>query len=291
MLLCLQDRFRYAVNSKMVILLLQQELALSRYFPQKISAICPHFRQFIRIETAGVLAIKIREMAILARLCKLFHMVMNMTRIINLDDSSETTENDDASSRTETSLKGEPYLIISTTSSYTKVYSDQGTGAKMDVSIFRPNPSDPSYFIVGDYAQGNHNSGPAGTSLIVKAINDDNSEMPLLKAPVDYVQIWNDKGTGGRYDGSIWQPVPPDGYVALGSVAQEGYGKPTISNYRCLRHDLTVTTQAGTLIWDDKGSGGSMDVELWNIVGDKGLFKAQGNYQPPSGDFLKISGT
>jgi len=69
------------------------------------------------------------------------------------------------------SLESEPYLIVSTTSQYTWLYNDRGTGAHMDVSIWRPAPTDNTFSIVGDYAQSNYYD-PAGTSLIVKAIND-----------------------------------------------------------------------------------------------------------------------
>ena len=36
-------------------------------------------------------------------------------------------------------------------------------------------------------------------------------------------------------DGSIWIPEAPDGYTALGGVAQRGYSTPNLSNYRCVR--------------------------------------------------------
>src|SRR5918996_3726370 len=88
-------------------------------------------------------------------------------------------------------VQGEPTLQVSTTSIYAWIYNDKGSGAHMDVSIYRPTPSDPSYSILGDYAQGNYYS-PSGTSLIVRAINDD-PQFPLLKQPVDYSQVWNDK--------------------------------------------------------------------------------------------------
>jgi Vacuolar protein sorting-associated protein 62 len=193
-----------------------------------------------------------------------------------------------ASGKTGESAKGEPTLIVSTTSNYGWLYNDQGSGAHMDVSIYRPQPSDSSYSILGDYAQGNY-SGPTGNSLIVKAVNDDPAN-PLLKYPMGYAQVWNDHGSGGHNDGSIWFPVAPDGYRAIGFVCVGGYDPPILANYACLRRDLTVDAQAGSLIWNDQGSGAHMDVSLYQNPSVASTFVAQGNYNPYTGACYKLSG-
>jgi hypothetical protein len=196
--------------------------------------------------------------------------------------------NDLASTSPEGS-KGEPSLLTGTTSNYNWLYSDKGSGAHMDVTIYRPSPSDHSYFILGDYAQGNYSS-PTGNSLIVKAINDDPLS-PLLKNPVGFNEVWNDHGSGGDYDGSIWYPVPPDGYRSLGYVCQSGYNAPSIANYACVRKDYTTETTVGSLIWKDQGSGAKMDVALYQVNGVSGIFVAQGNYEPFSGTCFKLAGS
>ena len=183
-------------------------------------------------------------------------------------------------------LEAEPYLIVSTTSQYTWLYNDRGTGANMDVSIWRPLPADNTFSIVGDYAQNNYYD-PAGTSLIVKAINDDPSN-PLLKPPINYSEIWDDKGSGGTHDGSIWWPVPPDGYLSLGFVGQNGYSKPFIPNYACVRKDFCKDSVSGLLIWNDKGSGANKDVSIYKLEGVKGAFVAQSNYSPYVGPAHKL---
>lgn len=181
---------------------------------------------------------------------------------------------------------GEPTLLVSTTSNYNWIYDDKGSGSDMDVTIYRPAPTTDGYFIIGDYAQGDYSS-PTGSSLIVMAVND-NPSSPLLAAPVKYEQVWNDKKSGGDNDGSVWRPVAPDGYLALGFVANNGYDQPNIPNYRCLRKDLVEDTTAGGLIWNDKGSGASMDVSLYVLTGVAGSFVAQGNYNPYTGPAYKI---
>lgn len=186
-------------------------------------------------------------------------------------------------------VQGEPALIVGTTSIYDWIYNDTGSGADMDVTIWRPHPSDSSYFIIGDYAQGNYSS-PTGSAYIVKAVNDDPNN-PLIKGPKDYNVIWTDKGSGGDHDGSVWYPVPDDNYIAIGYVGQLGYGKPSIPNFVCLRKDLVELTDGGTLIWSDKGSGADSDVALYKIVGVPNAFVAQGNYDPYNGNAYKIKGT
>lgn len=183
-------------------------------------------------------------------------------------------------------LKGQPYLMISNTSNYAWVYDDSGTGAHMDGTVFCPTPSDSDFIILGHMAQAGY--GPAlNTSVTVRAINEDPNN-PLLKAPVDYSEIWNDHGTGGDHDGSFWQPIAPDGYVAIGAVAVLGYDKPNIGNYRCVRRDLVQETNFGVLIWNDQGSGGNKDLELYTIVGASGTFLAQPDYDTPRGTYYRL---
>jgi hypothetical protein len=183
--------------------------------------------------------------------------------------------------------QGEPTLLISTTSNYTWLYNDKGSGADMDVTIWRPTPTNTDYYIIGDYAQGNY-SQPTGSSLIVMALNDDPNN-PLIKAPVGYTEVWNDHGSGGDNDGSVWFPVPPDGYISIGFLGQTGYNAPS-PKYACLRRDLVQQTQVGTLIWSDKGSGANGDVALYSIVGVPNAFVAQANYNPYNGSVYQIKG-
>lgn len=185
-----------------------------------------------------------------------------------------------------TGAAGSPTLIVSTTSTYDWIWNDQGSGSDRDVTVWRPHPSDPSFFIIGDYAQGDYSS-PAGVALIVKAINDDPSN-PLIKPPKAFNRIWTDKGSGGDYDGSIWYPAPQDGYVTVGFVGQMGYSQPSLSNFACLRRDLCEPTSVGPLIWSDKGSGADGDVSLYAIVAVPNAFVAQADYNPYNGTAYRL---
>jgi len=190
--------------------------------------------------------------------------------------------------RTYTAAKGQPYLLLGGTSIYRWLYSDAGSGAHKDVTWWRPNPSDPNVYTIGDYAQGNY-EGPTGRTVTVTAVNDP--DHTLLQPPVDYREVWNDHGSGGDHDGSLWYPVPPDDYVSIGFVGHSGYNKPQISNYRCIHVSQIQTGQAGNLIWNDAGSGANKNVSMYANSGVSGIFVAQGNYEPYSGTVyqLKIS--
>ncbi len=182
-------------------------------------------------------------------------------------------------------------LEISTTSDFELLYNDSGSGAKMDGAFYRP-VSDDGFFVVGDYGQRGYGD-PRGTVITVrenepntsKKSEQDPDRLPLLMPPINYVQIWNDKGSGAHMDGSFWQPVPPNGYVALGCVCQKGYDTPNLSKvYRCVRVDHVELGNIGELelIWNDQGSGADEDVSVYGIQAT-GVIYAQDNYSHPVG--------
>jgi hypothetical protein len=188
--------------------------------------------------------------------------------------------------------EGKAHLEISWTKNYDLIYTDENSHAKMDVIIRRPLPADTSYFIIGDYAQGNHGQA-VGSAPVVKAIDDD-PKNPLIKRPVGYDMSWNDHGTKTTQSCSIWYPKPPDGYVSIGYVANNAYPEPTLKNYACLRRDLVGQIDSGSLIWEDKGSHADLDVWLYEIIDYPHTFLAKSTYEPhkiPRNDFrLNMTG-
>jgi hypothetical protein len=78
-----------------------------------------------------------------------------------------------------------------------------------------------------------------------------------LKPPVDYDYVWNSFGGPAGYyrEGSFWNPVPPEGYKALGTVAQRGYSKPSLDAVVCIREDLTVPGEKGTQPFMGRSAG------------------------------------
>ena len=142
---------------------------------------------------------------------------------------------------------------------YDIAYGDYGTGAKSNMSIWRPKVPQ-GFFALGYYAHASH-AKPTTVMFAVRS-NGDNT---ALKHPVDYKFVWNDGGTGGDWDGTIWEPIAPPGYRAMGTVAVRGYHKPALTEVVCVRKDLTTYASVGKTIWTDSGSGGDRDGQIFRI--------------------------
>ena len=140
-------------------------------------------------------------------------------------------------------------------SDYVWVYDDTGSGAFADGSIWRPVvPA--GYVAIGDVAHASH-AEPGFATLVIRDDPD------ALRPPLGYEQIWNDKGTLGANDVTIWSPIPPLGYACLGSLATPGYDTPPpTSQIRCVHRRYLVRGKA-SLTWTDAGSLGFQDAGLW----------------------------
>lgn len=161
------------------------------------------------------------------------------------------------------------------------VYSDQGTGAHGDLTIYRPKLPE-GYHSLGDYAQPNYRPGYSSVVVVCEEGNEG-----LLALPLDYKPVWTDRKSGGLYDGSLWCPVAPDGYVALGCIAASDYKKPDTNLVRCVSKDILLEGEYGDLIWQDKDSGAESDAALWPVISKNhkgitaGTFMIANNYKTP----------
>lgn len=153
-------------------------------------------------------------------------------------------------------------LLITLTSGYDMRYPDSGSGARMDGTFWHPRPEG-AFRPVGSVCVGGYGdiNGNRASMLVADGGNG------AVAAPVDYTWIWDDSGSGADWDGSVWRPVAPEGYIALGDVAMVGHGKPSLDDVWCVRADL-VTTGAfiGERAWQDRGSGGNHDIAAWPVV-------------------------
>jgi hypothetical protein len=152
-------------------------------------------------------------------------------------------------------------IQITLTSSYQLKYRDAGSGANRDGAFWHP---------VGEGA-----FRPLGSVCVAGYGDLNNNRASMLIAdggngavasPVDYNWIWDDSGSGAHMDGSIWRPVAPAGYVALGDVAGDAHSKPGLDAIWCVRADLVADAAYAGSAWDDRGSGGDHDLAAWPIV-------------------------
>ncbi|MFD8888800.1 Vps62-related protein [Streptomyces erythrochromogenes] len=173
-------------------------------------------------------------------------------------------------------------LHVIPVSSFVKLYADTGTGATADVSIWRPNVAPhPGFYMLGDVAMESHDTAPLNTFLV-------KDQEGVLAKPLGYREVWNDRGSGGDQDVSIWAPYAPQGYICLGAVISQTYEPPSLEAVRCIRSELTQTGQ-GRKVWDDSKSGAHRDVSLWQSEARDGAgltpstFNASPNHAFPRG--------
>lgn len=137
------------------------------------------------------------------------------------------------------------------------IYDDTGSGALAPVSIWRPI-APAGYGLLGDVAVAGH-AAPAAPAL---AVVDD----PVaLRPPRGFELVWQDTLSGGVHDVSLWNPIPPLGYVCLGAVAVAGYAPPEIANLRCV-HAQLLQRGLSAHTWDDAGSGALWDGAVWSCI-------------------------
>ncbi len=144
---------------------------------------------------------------------------------------------------------------------------DKGSGAFVDGAFYRPIAPE-GYRALGHYGQGDFGV-PRGFMFAAREL-----EPGALAAPTGYQEIWRDVGSGADLDGSMWQPLCPEGYASLGVVTQHGYSQPATDEVSCVRQDLVLPGKVGNQIYNDRGSGGDQDIGAWQIVpdDDDGIF-------------------
>lgn len=155
---------------------------------------------------------------------------------------------------------GPPQLEIVDCSTFELQWNDRGSGADMDGAFWRPVKA--GYFPVGDLVVDNYeDANEMRGSLVVK-----NGVAGATQKPVDFKRVWTEAGSGADQQGSIWQPIPPKGYVAMGCVAQRGHDKPDTNAIRCIRQDLVTRGEISDVTWSDKGSDAQEDVSTHTVL-------------------------
>eukprot|EP01087_Luapelamoeba_hula_P001886 TRINITY_DN11687_c0_g1_i1.p1 TRINITY_DN11687_c0_g1~~TRINITY_DN11687_c0_g1_i1.p1 ORF type:complete len:238 (-),score=24.52 TRINITY_DN11687_c0_g1_i1:231-944(-) len=161
---------------------------------------------------------------------------------------------------------------------------------KSQISFYRVEPPD-GYFRLGDFIEQSHSPYPGASMLVIKESNPEGG-FPLLVKPIRYAKIWDDRGTGAKFgDLSVFRPVAPAGYVALGDVCMRSQSQePSIDYMRCVHSSMVVQGEwTAEAVWHDKGAGAKFgDLSLWAPhptaeVGGSNIrtFVSSGNYNRP----------
>ncbi|HEF4760488.1 TPA: Vps62-related protein [Pseudomonas putida] len=161
-------------------------------------------------------------------------------------------------------------LLINFTTEFNRIWDTNGSDSKPG-AFWRPIPAPdllPGFFPLGDVAVSGYDN--INGSKVVAVVRDaespgmEGTRGKALSQPIDFQPIWKDAGSGARKDCTLWRPVPPEGYVALGLVCSN-HEKPLLSTVRCVREDLVIASNLGDLIWEDKGSGAKQNFSSWSI--------------------------
>lgn len=159
--------------------------------------------------------------------------------------------------------------------SFELIANDSGSGADDDGAFHRPLLP-PGYFAVAHQGQNHYGApgqgGRPGASVIaVKPLEPD-----ALAPPASFEWIWNDSGSGADIDAAAFRPIPPPGYRCLSTFMSNDYAFPDVSThpqtraalseFRCVREDLTVPGTASAYVWKDQASGGDFDFSAWRIA-------------------------
>lgn len=155
------------------------------------------------------------------------------------------------------------HLLITYVDHFTLRWNDAGSGGDHDGSFYHPVTKD-GFFALGSLGLGpNGYPNPNGTRAVM-VVKARPGHEDALKFPTDYEQIYNDANSGADMFGSFWRPIPPAGYVAMGTVvAANSWNKPSLTDVVCVRSDLVTTAEAGPLIYNDRGTGAYMYLSAW----------------------------
>ncbi|XP_010508320.1 PREDICTED: uncharacterized protein LOC104784914 [Camelina sativa] len=127
----------------------------------------------------------------------------------------------------------------------------EGGQDNLGATFFEPSSVPQGFSILGFYAQPN-NRKLFGWTLVGKDLSGDS-----LRPPVDYLLLWSGKSTkvenNGAENGYFWQPVPPDGYNAVGLIVTTSDEKPPLDKIRCVRSDLTDQSEPDAQLWETNG--------------------------------------
>lgn len=164
-------------------------------------------------------------------------------------------------------------LLINFTTDFQRIWDNRANLKSTPGSFWRPVPAPdllPGFFPLGDLVVSDlENINGKRVVAVVREADaqgeDSRSKAKALSRPDDFEQVWRNAGSTDSANCTIWRPIPPDGYVALGLVCANDRDKPSLNSVRCVRADLVIASHVRELIWSDKSSGARQDLSAWSI--------------------------
>lgn len=148
---------------------------------------------------------------------------------------------------------------------------DATTIGLQKVTFWRPRIDTyvPKYYRLGDCAFP-HFSDIHWKNLVPIVTDLNGPDGTALRAPLRFYRVWSNQPDNTTESilriVSIWRPIAPDGYVALGLAAGIGFQPPDIDAFRCVRKDLVIESPAGKCLWEEKETGTPKEFSAWDIT-------------------------
>lgn len=141
------------------------------------------------------------------------------------------------------------------------VGSDAGSGAKMNLAVYRPKLP-PGWYWLGQSA--NRTAGLIRVKPLVPG---------AVAEPFEYHREWTDAGSGKDHGYSLWNISPQPGYRALGGFARLRKGRTDwsaphgdeVTGLACVHESLCSEGVIGRLIWNDAGTHARANGSVWEI--------------------------
>lgn len=145
-------------------------------------------------------------------------------------------------------------LQIKYTNDFAWRWNDDNTSGDHDVTWWHPTPP-AGWYALGSYVEIGYANINSEARVPMVIVRDESMNGDKLAAPDSFRVLWTDANSNGTYDGSMWKPICPSGFVALGSVAQAGGAPPPTDSVRCVAEAHTIEGTVGPWVWDDGGTG------------------------------------
>ena len=158
-----------------------------------------------------------------------------------------------------------------TTGSYEPIWNDKGSGAHKDVGLFSNSEigSVKAVFANTFTSVASHKQ-PSGSpymlhsdcSILHSLITPEENKNLAIKVyqGSDSDLIWKDRGSGGKYDLSIYRPEGQGGN-SVGDIPMGDYSSPRMTHtLKAVIEDALAAPVDFRKRWDDSGSGANWDV-------------------------------
>lgn len=165
-------------------------------------------------------------------------------------------------------VQNEPLINVLFTDQMIPAGTDHDSGANKDLAVFLPACSE-GYYWLGQYAKGD-DSPANGVAAIIQSLTPGSTALPI-----GYTKVWDNSGGKGKYKYSLWRPVPPVGYVALGYLMRlwnHDTNAPSgdeVAGLVCVHESLVVQSMVDSNdIWNDHGTNADHDCSIYSIIPD-----------------------